>query len=102
VNLAFVVAIVAAIAGPLGVYLVAVRRLSGKVSHSAASDLWAESAAIRKDYQLRISELNTVVLRLEATISELRIQVIKISEENFRFRRDRIARGLAELEGTEE
>jgi hypothetical protein len=44
---AVTIAVLAAAIGPIGAYLVAARRLSGKINNSDAEQLWAESKAIR-------------------------------------------------------
>lgn len=106
----WLVSIVVALIGAVGAYLAAVKKLSGKVRTSEATDLWAESKNIRDDYRSRITELNDVLARCEeriealeqrndelyaangrlgrmieeheATIKELRSQVHRLSDEN--------------------
>ena len=64
-NTTALIAIFAAAIGPLLVYIAAIRKASGKVASSEAADLWAESAAIRKDYKDRIAELERRIERFE-------------------------------------
>lgn len=77
-----IIAFLAAVLGPLTAYIVAVRRLSGKIATSDASELWKESAAIRSDYreQLavaaeRLRSLEARVEALEAENAQLRRQL---------------------------
>lgn len=65
------VAIIIALAAPVGAYLVAARRFSGKIKTSEAEELWAESRAIRQDSAERIKILNGIVERLEIRINSL-------------------------------
>jgi chromosome segregation ATPase len=74
--------IVVAVAGPLVTYLVAVRRLSGKVGSSDASELWAESRSIREWSKDRIAELNTLVGRLEGRVGVVENQNLALAREN--------------------
>ena len=66
-----VLAAIAAFAAPIGAYLVAARRFSGKIKTSEAEELWVESRSIRQDATMRISELNRVVERLETRVDSL-------------------------------
>ena len=66
-----IVALIAAVAAPLGAYLLAVRRMSGKIATSDASDLWAESRSIRDDYRERLLESSERASRLEARVAVL-------------------------------
>ena len=64
-NLAVIVPFFVAIVAPVGAYLLAARKMSGKVATSDASDLWAESRSIRDDYRSRILWLEERVVVLE-------------------------------------
>jgi hypothetical protein len=64
-------AVFAAILGPAGAYLVAVRQLSGKIKNSEASELWEESRSIREWSTARVKELNEHIRELEARVDEL-------------------------------
>jgi membrane protein YqaA with SNARE-associated domain len=70
-------AIIAAVAGSLVTWLVAVRRFSGKVETSEARDLWAESAAIREWSRRRIEDLEARVETLEGENSRLRARMVE-------------------------
>lgn len=68
---ASVLALIAALAAPIGAYLVAARRFSGKIKTSEAEELWAEARSIRQDSARRLETLNAVVERLEARVGSL-------------------------------
>jgi chromosome segregation ATPase len=85
-NLAIVVAIMAAVIGPVLAYYGTVRKLSGSIATSTAEDLWEESRSIRQDYQQRIRELNAVVARCTERIDELDARNTELSKENGRLK----------------
>lgn len=66
-----IVTVIAAIAAPLGAYLLAARRFSGRIQTSDASSLWQESASIRQWSAERIAELSSTVRSLEKRVGEL-------------------------------
>lgn len=66
-----VVAIIVAVVGPLGAYLVAARRFSGKVETTEAKDLWKEAGRIREWSSARITALEARIEALEETGDEL-------------------------------
>lgn len=76
------IAIVAAIAGPLGAYLVAARRFSGKIASSDATDLWKESSAIREWSGTQIASLTKHVARLELRVQALEGSNAELAREN--------------------
>jgi septal ring factor EnvC (AmiA/AmiB activator) len=69
VSLAFAIGslVIAALGGYFGI----VRRASGKIQTSEASELWEESRAIRVWATQRIKDLNETVATLEAKVTEL-------------------------------
>ena len=74
-----VLAVLAAVFGPLATLLVAARRFSGKITDSSASDLWSESRSIRQDLADRnkfladsITRMDERVLSLEKLNNDLR------------------------------
>lgn len=67
---ALIVALIAAVAGPLLGYIAATRKLSGKIGTSEASSLWQESASIRSDYRDRLAASEARMANLEARIAE--------------------------------
>jgi hypothetical protein len=82
VNPALVVALTVAIIGPLGAYLGASRKLSGKIGTSEASDLWAESKNIRDDYRERIDAGNLRQVALETRVANLEGLNAELTREN--------------------
>lgn len=77
-------AIVVALFGPVATYVVAVRKLSGKVGTSEASQLWEESRSIRNDYRAQIEHLNDTVKQCEGRISTLEHRNDDLLRENGR------------------
>ena len=65
------IALIVALVGPVGAYLVAVRQLSGKIKNSDASELWEESRSIREWSTARNKELTEQIERLETRVDEL-------------------------------
>jgi len=74
--------IAVAVAGPLVTYLLAARRLSGRVGSSEASELWAESRSIREWSQARIEALNVEVEVLRTRIGLVEQQNDALAREN--------------------
>lgn len=58
----------AAALAALGAYFIALRRASGTIQTSEASDLWEESKAIRQELRDRITELNLEIGRLQGRL----------------------------------
>jgi len=65
-------AIIVALAAPVGAYLVAARRFSGKIETSDAKDLWKEAASLRKWSMERIQQLEARIEALEKENQGLR------------------------------
>lgn len=65
------IALLIALVGPAGAYLVAVRQLSGKIKNSDASELWEESRSIREWSTARNKELSDHIEKLETRVDEL-------------------------------
>lgn len=70
------VALIAAVAGPLGGFLFAARKLSGKIKTSDAEDLWKESRSMR-------DTLNATIDRLERRIAFLEESNLRLRSENW-------------------
>jgi hypothetical protein len=64
-------AVVVAIIAPIGAYLAAARKMSGKIHTSEATDLWAESKAIREWSQQEILDLRAALKDCLARIASL-------------------------------
>jgi hypothetical protein len=89
-----IIAIVAAVAAPLGAYLLAARRFSGKIQTSDAKDLWAESRAIRDWGTKRIEVLNEQIGRLEK-----RVATLELRNESLEGKNRALTRQVVELGG---
>jgi hypothetical protein len=89
-----IVALIAAIAAPLGAYLLAARRFSGRIETSDAKDLWAESRAIRDWGTARIESLNDQVGRLEK-----RVATLEVLNESLELKNRALTRQVVELGG---
>ena len=63
--------IIIAAAAPLAAYLLAARRMSGKIATSDASELWAESRSMRDEYRTQLSASSERVKLLEQRIDKL-------------------------------
>jgi hypothetical protein len=63
-------------------YIVASRRMSGKIATSDASDLWKESADIRDDYRERLHHANDRQVNLEARQAALESRNYELGREN--------------------
>ena len=70
-NSATWVPIVVAIVAPIGAYVLAARKMSGKVSTSDATQLWKEAGAIRDDYRGQLQLADARVQNLEVRIGTL-------------------------------
>ncbi len=53
-----IVLAVLALTGPALGYLISVRKASGRIQSSEASDLWKEAGDLRREYSQRIHELD--------------------------------------------
>lgn len=73
--------ILGAIVGPIGAYLAAARRFSGKVDTTEATDLWKEAASIRKWSTDRIESLEKRVGDLEQGNSELVRENVRLTKQ---------------------
>jgi chromosome segregation ATPase len=72
-----------AIVTPLAAYLLAARRMSGKVQTSDAGELWAESRAIRDDYRNRLLDSADRTRDLEGRVARLEGANNELARENF-------------------
>lgn len=76
------VAVIAAVAAPIGAYLLAARKMSGRIRTSDASDLWAESRDIREDYKAQLEKANERTSRLEDRVARLERTNAELVGEN--------------------
>jgi chromosome segregation ATPase len=77
-----VVAVIAAVAGPLGAYVVAAKRFSGRIASSDATELWKESSSIREWSGAQITALTQKVERLESSVRALEDNNEELAHEN--------------------
>jgi len=80
------VPLVIAVIAPLGAYLLAARKMSGKVATSDANALWKEASAIRDDYRDRITKANDRQAALETRVATLEGQNNDLVKENYELR----------------
>lgn len=73
--------LIAAIA-PIGAYLLAARRMSGKIDTSTATELWTEARAIRSDYREQIAQAAERTRDLELRVAKLEGQNNDLIREN--------------------
>lgn len=78
------IVLLVALIGPLLTYIVAAKRLSGRIKNSEASDLWAESRSIRDWSTAQVKELNDQIDRMEIRLTELELKNGELLEENKR------------------
>jgi uncharacterized protein YlxW (UPF0749 family) len=76
--------IVTAIAAPIGAYVLAARKMSGKIDTSSATELWKESRLIRDDYRERL-------LAAAERTTGLEVRVAKLEEINVELLRENLA-----------
>jgi hypothetical protein len=81
-NSAAWVPIVVAVVAPIGAYLLAARKMSGKVSTSDATQLWKEAGAIRDDYRGQLQLADARVQNLEVRIGRLEDQNDLLANDN--------------------
>jgi predicted RNase H-like nuclease (RuvC/YqgF family) len=85
-------ALIASVLGSVVTYLVAVRRLSGKVKTTEAEDLWREAGALRKEYLDAAEDL-----RSQLRDCRERIAVIEMDNERLHTENHRLQKRVEEL-----
>jgi len=102
VDKAFLIALIGALAAPVLGYLAAVKKLSGKINTSEASELWAESKAIREDLFKRNEFLRGVLDKCEEKINmlESRIDTLEAKNEALYLENGNLKRMIEEHEKT--
>lgn len=68
--------------GPVGAYLIAAKRMSGRIANSDAEQLWAESKSIRDWSTDRLNAQDKEILQLRGDITELEKKVSAYEAEN--------------------
>lgn len=74
--------VIAALIGPLGAYLLAARRMSGKIETSEATQLWAESKAIRDWSREQLEAANREIQELRERLDRVWQRVRELETEN--------------------
>jgi hypothetical protein len=69
-----VMAVIGALAVPIGTYLAVVRRTSGKIETTEAGKLWEEASKMREEYRAEADELRTIAQDLRAQNADLHRQ----------------------------
>lgn len=95
-TLSVLIPLIVAVVTSLGAYFAAARRLSGTVRTSTAEDLWAESSRMREDLQKRVTELETLVDRMQVRIDTLLDENVQLHQEaaGLRMAVARLERGM--------
>ena len=75
-------AIIAVIVGPLVTYLIAARKVSGRIKDSDATELWAESKAIREWSAKRIKELDDHIDKIQQHLDRVEKANGSLTKEN--------------------
>jgi hypothetical protein len=75
-------AVAAAVIGPFLSFIVASRRMSGRIETTDADQLWEEAREIRKDYARQVGLCRKENADLRANLQTLRKDNVKLREEN--------------------
>lgn len=78
-NLTAIVSLVGVLGGSLGGFLIAYRKLSGRIGTSEASKLWDEATAMRAEYREQAE-------RMQQIIDRLRERIVALEAENITLR----------------
>src|SRR6266487_5469775 len=71
VDIGIILAIIAAIGGPLVAYLIGAKKLSGRINTSEAGMLWEEARNLRSEYKTEVGDLRDIVVKLRDRVNEL-------------------------------
>jgi len=74
----------AAFLAPAGAYLLAVRKMSGKINTTEAAQLWEESKAIREWSAARIDKCDEEILRLKTELEVAKARIAELEKEKRR------------------
>lgn len=100
-TIGIILAIIAAVGGPIIAYLAAARRLSGRIDTSEAAQLWEEAGKLRYEYKTEVTEMREILTKLRLRVEdlelkndalhlengELRSEVIRLRSENTALKR---------------
>lgn len=70
-TLAIIIAFASALIAPLAGYIIASRRLSGKIAYTDSSRLWDAQEEIRLDYRTQLEKANVRIISLEGSVASL-------------------------------
>ena len=76
------VPVLIAVIAPLGAYILAVRKMSGKIATSDADALWRESGQIRDDYRMRLHDAMDRIAGLETRVASVEAVNAELVQEN--------------------
>jgi hypothetical protein len=76
--------ILVALISPLGAYLVAAHKMSGKIATTEAAQLWEESRSIREWSAARIDKCDEEIGRLTDQLRIARARITEVEKENRR------------------
>lgn len=79
--------IIAALVAPIGAYLLAAKRMSGKIGTTEAATLWEESRAIREWSAARIDKCDEEILRLKVELEKAKARIAELEKEKRRLER---------------
>lgn len=86
--IALLSAVGVAVVGSLGAYLAAARKMSGKITTTEASTLWAEADKLRGEYRNQAAAMreqldrcNQRIAELEATVREQAATIERLERE---------------------
>jgi len=87
-SLPVIVGVVAGLAGALGAYLAALRKLSGTVRHSEAETLWTAMSALTDDLTERNKYLRERLDRCEGRVEAMETRLDALGEANAKLREE--------------
>jgi flagellar motility protein MotE (MotC chaperone) len=74
--------IFAAIVGPVGAYILAARKMSGKIATTEAAQLWEESRAIREWSTQRMAACDKECSNLRSELTEALTRISALEKQN--------------------
>jgi ubiquinone biosynthesis protein UbiJ len=80
--------VIAAVVAPVGAYLAAARKMSGKIQTSEATQLWEESRAIREWSAERLKTCDDEIQALRSTVRDLLARVDALEKRNVELERE--------------
>lgn len=72
--------LIVGIVGPVGAYLVAAHKMSGKIATTEAAQLWEESKAIRDWSAARIDKCDQEIIRLNTELEAARVEIRRLNQ----------------------